>query len=142
MVDSLLLQDIRQPLSSSNPTNRITHPLIVAISARGTTGEGSSQRPAGAKPSSRIGTLRPFPRRRRVEGAVLAFGRSKVPPQCHDNTSLRVDLSLWDGSLNEIVIEFGVALDRTLIYDYERKQARRREGMRPNARGTGFSGLR
>jgi len=34
MVDSLLLQAMRQPSSSSNPTNRITHPLIVAISAR------------------------------------------------------------------------------------------------------------
>jgi hypothetical protein len=75
-----------------------------------------------------------------VEGAVLAFGWSKVPPQCHDNTPLRVDLSLWDESLNEIVIEFGVVLDRTFMYDYERKQARRREGMRPSARGAGIFG--
>jgi hypothetical protein len=78
--------------------------------------------------------------RHRVEGTVLAFGWSKVPPQCHDNTPLRVDLSLWDENFNEIVIEFGVVLDRTFLYDYERKQAGRREGMRVNARGTGLFG--
>jgi len=73
-----------------------------------------------------------------VEGVIVANGWSVVPPQWHDNTTLRVKLCLQDERRNEIPFEFRVQLDRSLKRAYERKQARRRESMPLRRRGAGL----
>ncbi len=76
----------------------------------------------------------------RMEGVILASGRSVVPPRFHDEMPVRAQLLLRDERLNEVCVSFKVRVDRSLKLKYERFQARRRERMRPNARGTGIFG--
>jgi len=66
-------------------------------------------------------------RPRQLEGVILANGWREVPPRCHDETLVKVELLLWDERRNEIRVEFGVRVDRTLLRKYERQLAERRE---------------
>jgi hypothetical protein len=75
-----------------------------------------------------------------VEGVIVANGWSAVPPQCHDETLVRVELSLRDERRNEVCVEFGVRVDRSLKRNYERKRAILRERMPRNGRGGGLYG--
>lgn len=81
-------------------------------------------------------------RHRQVEGVILANGWSVVPPQCHDETPVRVELFLRDERRNEICVDFEVRVDRSLKRKYERKQAILRERMPRNGRGGGMYGPR
>jgi hypothetical protein len=76
-----------------------------------------------------------------LDGAILANSCwGVVPPQYHDETPLTVKLFLGDERHNEICVDFEVRLDRSLKRNYERKQARRREGRRLTGRSGGLYG--
>jgi hypothetical protein len=61
----------------------------------------------------------------RVEGVIFANGWSSVPPECHDETIVRMELFLWDERRNEICVDFGARVDRSLKRKYEWLRERR-----------------
>jgi len=67
---------------------------------------------------------------RKEHGIIVANGWSTIPPQFHDDTSLKAQLRLMDERRNEICAEFVVRLDRSLKRMYEKRHAERRERMR------------
>lgn len=80
--------------------------------------------------------MNPRPLRPRKElGVIVASGWNKIPPQFHDDTSLKAQLLLIDERRNEIYAEFVVRLDRSLKRRYERIQAERRERVRSTVGG-------
>ena len=69
----------------------------------------------------------PLPRRQ-VEGVIIANGWISVPPECHDETHVTVELFLRDERRNEFCFKFGVRVDRSVKHKYERRQRDRRVG--------------
>lgn len=63
-------------------------------------------------------------RPRQVEGVVVGHGWSVVPPECHDESLVKMTLSLRDGRRNEYRFEFGVLVDRSISRQYERLRQR------------------
>ena len=114
------------PLDFSDPDEWPYHPAMIDTLC--------SERPLLNRYLTSSLPLRPC----QVEGVIIANGWSVVPPQYHDNTTLRVKLVLEDERRNEIPFEFRVQLDRSLKRAYELKQARRREKMPPSGRGGGL----
>jgi hypothetical protein len=66
-------------------------------------------------------------RPRRVEGVIIAYGYVSVPPQCHDETLVTVQLLLEDEGRNQLSFGFGVRVDRSVMRRCERQQRQRRE---------------
>jgi len=62
-----------------------------------------------------------------VEGVIIAYGYVSVPPQCHDETLVTVQLLLEDERRDELSFEFGVPVDRSVMRKCERQQRERRE---------------
>jgi hypothetical protein len=65
-------------------------------------------------------------RPRQVEGVIFANGWTSFPTEWHDETLVKVELLFWDERCNEICVEFGVRVDRSLRRKYERLQRERR----------------
>ncbi len=63
----------------------------------------------------------------RVGGVIIAYGYVSVPPQCHDETLVTVQLLLEDERRDELSFEFGVPVDRSVMRKCERQQRERRE---------------
>jgi len=66
-------------------------------------------------------------RPRRQEGVIIAHGYIRVPPECHDETLVTVQLLLEDAGCNQLSFEFGVRVDRCVMRRCERQQRQRRE---------------
>jgi len=62
-----------------------------------------------------------------VEGVIIAYGYVSVPPQCHDETLVTVQLLLEDERRNQLSFEFGVRVDRSVMHKCERQQRERRD---------------
>jgi hypothetical protein len=58
-------------------------------------------------------------RPRQEEGVIVAYGRSRVPPTCHDGTLVTVKLLLMDQRGNELCFDFEARLDRSVKRKYE-----------------------
>jgi hypothetical protein len=78
-------------------------------------------------------------RPRQVQGVIVAEGWTDVPPKCHDESLVTVELLLRDERRNEFCFEFGVRLNRSLMRKYERRQQERYERMQPT-KGSGLYG--
>jgi hypothetical protein len=66
-------------------------------------------------------------RPRRMEGVIIAYGYVSVPPQCHDEMLVTVQLLLEDEGRNQLSFEFGVRMDRSVMRKCEPEQRQRRE---------------
>ena len=66
-------------------------------------------------------------RPRRQEGVIIAHGYIRVPPECHDETLVTVQLLLEDAGCNQLSFEFGVRVDRCVMRRCERQQRQLRE---------------
>ncbi len=73
-----------------------------------------------------------------LQGVIVAEGWTSVPPQCHDESLVRMELLLRDERRNEFCFEFGVRLDRSLKRKYEGRQRERHESM--GSKGGGLYG--
>jgi len=76
-------------------------------------------------------------RPRQVEGVIIAHGYLSVPPECHDETLVTVELLLRDERRNELSFEFGVRVNRSVMRKCERQQRERRE-FAPSAKRRGL----
>jgi hypothetical protein len=96
---------------------------------------GLSQFPPTALNSwlERVVPLRP----RKLQGVIIAHGYICVPPECHDETLVPVQLLLDDERRDELSFEFGVRVDRSVMRKCERRQRERREFV-PSTRGLGL----
>jgi hypothetical protein len=74
-------------------------------------------------------------RQRQVQGVIVAEGWTSVPPECHDESLVTVELLLRDERRNEFCFEFGVRVDRSVKRKYEARQRERHERMRSTKRG-------
>jgi hypothetical protein len=74
-----------------------------------------------------------------VQGVIFAEGWTDVPPECHDESLVTVELLLRDERRNEFCFEFGVRMDRSVKREYERRQRERHERTR-STRGGGLYG--
>ena len=59
---------------------------------------------------------------RQVEGVIIAHGYVSVPPECHDETPVKVELLVRDERRNELCFDFEVRMDRSLMHKWERRQ--------------------
>lgn len=66
-------------------------------------------------------------RPRQAEGVIFANGWTSFPPEYHDEMLVKVKLLFGDEKRNEICVEFGVRVDRSLKRKHERRQRERRE---------------
>ena len=90
-----------------------------------------------------VGNTQPFAnltpevplRQRQVQGVIVAEGWTSVPPECHDESLVTVELLLRDERRNELCFEFGVRVDRSVKRKYERRQRERHERMRSTKGG-------
>jgi hypothetical protein len=78
-------------------------------------------------------------RPRKLEGVIIAHGYIRVPPECHDETLVPVQLLLEDERRDELSFEFGVLVDRSVMRKCEQRQRERRAFSRPTER-TGLFG--
>jgi hypothetical protein len=69
-------------------------------------------------------------RPRQVEGVIIANGFISVPPECHDETLVTVELLLRDERRNDFCFDFRVRVDRSVKRMYERRQRERSERAR------------
>lgn len=74
-------------------------------------------------------------RPRKLEGVIIAHGYIRVPPECHDETLVPVQLLLEDERRDELSFEFGVRVDRSVMRKCERRQRERREFARSTRLG-------
>lgn len=59
-----------------------------------------------------------------VQGVIIANGWTRVPPECRDETTVRMELFIRDERSNEIGTEFELRLDRSLKRRYESRRQR------------------
>jgi hypothetical protein len=76
---------------------------------------------------------------RQVRGPIIAEGWASVPPKLHDDALVSMELFLRDARDNEFQFNFRARVNRTLIREYEQRQAERRERMGSTGR-TGIYG--
>lgn len=55
---------------------------------------------------------------RREEGLIIAYGRSRVPPECHDGKQVPVRLILGNPWGNELCFDFEARVDRSIKRKY------------------------
>src|SRR5208282_6076257 len=58
----------------------------------------------------------------RVEGVIIAQGSSSFFSKYHDHSPVMVQLLLKDERANELCFDFGVAVDRSVTHDRERRR--------------------
>lgn len=56
---------------------------------------------------------------RQEEGVIIAYGRSRIPSECHDGTQIPIRLVLMDQWCNELCFEFEARVDRSVKRKYE-----------------------
>jgi len=74
-----------------------------------------------------------------VKGVIVAEGWTSVPPKCHDESLVTVELLLRDEQRNEFQFDFRARVNRSLMRQYERRQLERRERM-GSTKGGGLYG--